>query len=232
MKKQLIRNKIKFVRFGDLSPIQHKKYVKNKPHNKSKNYEDWDAHLGFHSPPCRKGTYAFVYPYIERFLISAPSYSGLQSTHPKVQFIRDDYGNKISFDRETVWEESDQTLGDINLKSLTIPAQASRISQYFNRQGGFLKNHFLSENKNDGKMYLVKQIKPKIFTYEGDIWHHLDAFLETPAYIIERKGGWVKTDFAAYKEALKKALGRALYTTSRPAIKDSWDHLEVFIEKI
>lgn len=45
--------KIKFVRYGGLSPVNHKKIYK----------EDH-----FHSPPKKKGIYAFIFPYIEHFL--------------------------------------------------------------------------------------------------------------------------------------------------------------------
>jgi hypothetical protein len=44
---------IKFVRFGGLSPVNHKKFYKQD---------------SFHSPPCKKGIYAFIFPYIEDFL--------------------------------------------------------------------------------------------------------------------------------------------------------------------
>jgi hypothetical protein len=45
--------KIVFARFGGLSPVKYKKKGD-----------------GFHAPPCKKGIYAFVYPYIEIFLWS------------------------------------------------------------------------------------------------------------------------------------------------------------------
>jgi hypothetical protein len=46
-------NKIKFVRFGGLSPRTHKR----------KNFES-----DFHRPPVKYGIFAFIYPYIEPFL--------------------------------------------------------------------------------------------------------------------------------------------------------------------
>lgn len=48
-------NSIKFVRFGGLSPVNHKKFYKQDT---------------YHSPPCKKGIYAFIYPYIEPFLFA------------------------------------------------------------------------------------------------------------------------------------------------------------------
>ncbi len=44
---------IEFVRFGGLSPVNHKELYK------------LDT---FHSPPVKKGIYAFIFPYIEDFL--------------------------------------------------------------------------------------------------------------------------------------------------------------------
>ncbi len=47
--------KVKFIRFGGLSPVNHKKFYK------------MDT---YHSPPKRKGIYCFIHPYIETFLIA------------------------------------------------------------------------------------------------------------------------------------------------------------------
>jgi hypothetical protein len=45
---------VDLVRFGGLSPTSHKKFYKNGG--------------TFHSPPVKKGIYAFIWPYIEDFL--------------------------------------------------------------------------------------------------------------------------------------------------------------------
>ena len=45
--------RLEFVRFGGLSPVNHKKFYKTD---------------SYHSPPRRKGIYAFIFPYIEDFL--------------------------------------------------------------------------------------------------------------------------------------------------------------------
>lgn len=46
---------MKFIRFGGLSSVNHKKFYKID---------------SYHSPPCKRGVYAFIYPYVEDFLIS------------------------------------------------------------------------------------------------------------------------------------------------------------------
>jgi hypothetical protein len=225
MKKHHLRNNIQFCRYGTLSPVSHERSWQN-----PKMTED---DLGFHSPPCKKGLYAFVYPFIEKFLLSAPSFSGLESTHPKVTFIRDKQGNKFTFKADTLWEKSENVLAGatdkLNLDSLLIPAQKEELPQFLNKQGGWLKDIQLATKGEHS--YLVKQVKPKIFTFEGEIWHHLELFLESRADIIQKRGSWVQTDFYAYKKALHAALGKAQHNNFRP-YKDSWDHLEVFIEKI
>ncbi len=46
---------MEFVRFGDLTPVDYKKL-------------DPDKFGPFHSPPARKGIFAFIYPYIDQYL--------------------------------------------------------------------------------------------------------------------------------------------------------------------
>jgi hypothetical protein len=225
MKKHHVRNSIKFCRYGTLSPVKHEKSWQN--------HHSLTSDLGFHSPPCKQGIYAFVYPFIEKFLLSASTYSGLESTHPKVTYLRDQQGNKFTFNTQTLWDKSETVLLpgtlSINLDSLLIPSQKHELSKFLNKQGTWLKD--IQIMTKGERAYLVKQIKPKIFTHEGEIWHHLELFLESRAEIIEKRGSWVKTDFYSYKKALQKSLGKVQHSAHRP-YKDSWDFLEVFIEKL
>lgn len=226
MKKQHVRNKIQFCRYGALSPVKYERSWQNLKINP----ED----LGYHSPPCREGMYAFVFPFIEKFLLSAPTFSGLDSPYPKVTFIKDKNGDKFAFKADQIWEKSENYLAGINyglnLDSLLIPTQKEELPKFLNKQGGWLKDIEIA-TKGD-TAYLVKQVKPKLFTFEGEIWHHLGRFLESRGEIILERGSWVKTDFYSYKKALHKALGRATSGSKQRNWKDSWDHLEVFIEKI
>lgn len=231
MKKEYIRNKIKFVRYGDLSSIKHKKYVKNKINNKVKDYEEWDGEIGFHSPPCKRGIYAFVYPYVEKFLLSSPSCSGVESSHPKLTYVRDQKGDKIFIDyslenKEEGFEVAEYIHSTIFLDQEQIPIFKSKI----NKQGNLKKDYMLSKTKDD-KYVLTKRIKPKIFEYKKDIWHHLDRYLDSPGAVLERKGGWVKTSFLDYKIALHKYLGK-VNLNNRKTWRYDWDCLEVFIEKV
>ena len=54
--RKLHGKQIKFCRWGGLSPVKQKGYDPKMP--------------TFHSPPMRKGIYAFVWPYIETFLLT------------------------------------------------------------------------------------------------------------------------------------------------------------------
>lgn len=234
MKKHHIRNEILFARYGSLSPIKHKKYVKNKLNNKIPDSELWDKNIGYHSPPVRYGIYAFVYPYIEKFLLSSPTYSGIHSSHPKINYVKCKNNQKFIFDSELLYEKAKDTnfqWNYINLEALKDPSQIECFKKNFTKQKDLLKDISLFEHKEEKLTYLVKQIKPKVFKHEGEIWHHLADYLDSPGSIIERKGGWVKTDFLDYKLALHKALGLANVTNFRP-YKYSWDFLEVFIEKV
>lgn len=239
MKKHHLRNDIKFARYGSLNPIKHKKYVKNKLNNKLPDAELWDKNIGYHSPPARYGIYAFVYPFIEQFLLSAPTYSGIYSTHPKFSYVKCKNGNKFIFDYNILYDKTnpDTVFNGFNLSALRDPSQTECFKKQFNKANKLPKDMFMADmcdkdtNNNDIHSYLVQQVKPKVFSYSGQIWHHLGDLLDSPGSIIERRGGWVKTDFLDYKLALHKALGQATVTNFRP-YKYSWDFLEVFIEKV
>lgn len=231
MKKQFIRNQILFARYGHLSPISHKKYIKNKLNNKQGDVEEWDKNIGYHSPPMKKGIYAFVYPYIDKFLLSAPSFSGIESTHPKVEFVKDKNGKKIVFNSKLIYEKSDKMVGYYNLEALIDKEQIACFKKCCNKKNELLKDCFFAEDKIKELNYVVKRVKPKIFSYDGEIWHHLENYLESRGSILEKKGSWVKTDFYDYKKALQKALGQCNLTNFRH-YKYCWDMLEVFIEKV
>ena len=69
----ITKENLKFVRYGGLSPV-HQHYNPKMP--------------DFHSPPARKGFYAFVYPFIEDFLLS----SEIFQPH-RMEWIKDHNGN-------------------------------------------------------------------------------------------------------------------------------------------
>lgn len=58
-------------------------------------------------------------------------------------------------------------------------------------------------DKEDEELYIAYHEKPRHFTYNGDIWHHLGEFNEMKD-IKDKRHGWYKTSFEAYVKALHK----------------------------
>lgn len=165
--KKLCGKPVRFARWGGLSSVNQKGYNPSMP--------------TFHCPPCKRGIYAFLWPYIEIFLLTG-GYDNLHKWHQN--------------------EDGDEE----GLKS------------------------------------------PRIFNYEGDIWHHLGVHLH-PTKILEHKGGWYKTTFENYIKSvnkefhyintikfnsykLKNPLLSFIPKTNNPTIGWDKDHFEVFIEKV
>ena len=167
--KKLYGKPVKFVRWGGLSPVKQIGYDPAMP--------------TYHSPPAKKGIYAFVWPYIELFLLT---------------------GNEVIKNNHK-WQKTG--------KIILYPG-----SNY-------------SEPE-------VKLQKPRKFTYEGDIWHHLGNNLHG-AKILQIKGKWFLTSFNDFVEALGKELHKmkwSIFPTlktipNNPTSHWAKDHLEVFIER-
>jgi hypothetical protein len=164
---------IRFARWGGLSSVKQKGYDPSMP--------------TFHSPPCRRGIYAFVWPYIETFILGG--YEENQHKWNKGVSL-------IEIDGELVQEPY-----------------------------GSLKS-------------------PRIFDYEGEIWHHFGEHLHQ-GRILDRKGSWCKTSFDDFVKAIKKELHIRksksfnsfhgcfyIKGTNNPTFGWVKDDLEVFIEKI
>ena len=168
--KKINGKQIKFCRYGGLSPVIQRGYKETKDEPT------------FHSPPARKGVYAFVYPYIEVFLL-----------------------------------------------------------------GGFGENKYVeTDEKDEYGDPKLKLIKPRIFEYEGELWHHLGKHCHG-SDIIQRHNEWYKTTFDVYVEALRKEFHELRIEeemflrhfnkseqikSNNPTRFMSKDHLEVFIERI
>jgi len=185
---------IKFARFGGLSSVKQKGYNINME--------------GYHSPPSRRGIYAFLYPYYEPFLLGADEYSGINTKHSKFERVK----NK---DGEYIISKDDVDVDEKN----------------------WMKFYSIRKYK-DGNSYIIKPKVPKIFKYNGELWHHLGDFVKF-SDILDTKGTWVLTSFNIYISALKKehhnsinSLKKMNINTKNPHYYTNIDHLEVFIEKI
>lgn len=190
---------IKFARVGGLSPVKQKGYNKGEE--------------TFHSPPCKKGIYAFVHPYYEPFLLGGAEYSGMGTKHCKFERIKDKDGNPIQAEADLTYEHD----GSEN----------------------WMKFWGLHYNGEDEPYDLLKPKKIKVFEYKGELWHHLGHQLK-PSEILLTKGSWYLTTFKTYAKALKKEFSSKKIElkneleieTNNPFSTISTDHLEVFIEKM
>lgn len=215
---------LEFIRYGGLSPVKQIQYETN---------------TGFHNPPKRKGIYAFVYPYIDLFLIGSTSDVGHISN--KSAWLKDRYGNLIKSDDFFTDEWKN------NMYLLPKPKYITLL-----KERNIKYKHLRSSKKND--VYYVSYIKkPHTFTYSGLIWHHLYEYVK-PIDIIESNGSWVKTTMKVYEEALNKIISVDMkdlikiekygglkyqfpnkinpYIGSGTRVSISKDHLEVFFERI
>ena len=198
---------LEFVTYGGLSLTKQKGY----------------GGTTFHSPPASKGIYAFVWPYIERFLLGGgefvdPKIRG-KGQRQRMSYVKDKDGNVITNDHLD-WEKymSDE-MGKVNSFSRKIPG-AKEDDEYDKKY----------------KQFLYKDTPRKKFKYDGPIWHHLMDTVR-PHEVLNRHGDWVKTDMDTFKTAFQKELKSMLiqsrkdWPTAQPTLKwVSWDHLEVFID--
>jgi hypothetical protein len=198
-----------FITYGGLS------LTKQKGH-KSASAPD----LTPHSPPAKRGIYAFVWPYIERFLLGGeyanPKYRG-KGQRNRIQYVRDKDGNIIDSNHPD-FEKYSEKGKNCNFPIYKDPSKRPRANSF-----GLLGPNDDDEWVAPERWVLYNNVKPKKFKYSGDIWHHL---ADVPEYsIINRHGNnWVKTDMETFKKAFRK---------EAPNVDDgyfSMDHLEVFIE--
>lgn len=215
---------MRFIRYGGLSPL------------KQDHYKTGDDKT-FHNPPVKKGFYAFPYPYVERFLLTATNHPSHISN--KSSWLKDDDGNKVSDKDFYVIDKDGYPKWDKESDSLVIKPEWLK----------FLKRKKIKVSDIQGSMYnkdgyyITILNKPRIFDYNGLIWHHLDSNQED---ILNRSGSWVLTDESSYLESLKKEKHNTLKELNKIDKKSIGrtdpflgkgltyckDHLEVFIERI
>ena len=216
-----------FVRFGGLSPVKQKGYTTGD-----------DA--GFHTPPARKGFYAFPKGYIELFLLGGGRADPKnKDSSNRFVYLRDKDGKKITnthSDFEKYLENDNYWDVKLGLKDGAVPDEDGDYAY------------------DDYHHALVKRVHPKKFKYNGEIWHHLREFVP-PTETLKEKGEWVKTTMKTYLEAFAKqahASKKEMWQDARRYGSDpdgkksmsdlqvradplkyfSRDHLEVFIERL
>lgn len=226
MQKRKKNKGLTFIRYGGLSPVKQRGFTTD------------EKDKSFHSPPARKGIYAFPEYWVEMFLLGGDMNSfGVRNRTIKV---RDKDGNIVT-NRHPLFKK----LQD-------------RGEKYWDKTDGKLWPD--AEPDEDGDYdwedyihYLTVHQKPRKFEYSGNIWHHLGEFVPN-GKIIKEYGSWVLTDMDTYKQAFKnemknrkksalRDLGNwtkdednkvkdAQFLARNPYKWHSKDNLEVFIERV
>lgn len=219
---------LKFARYGGLSSV---------------NQTGYDPHTDdFHSPPARRGFYAFVWPFIEVFLLGADCTKDPRTIGAKFTYVRDNVGVIIT-DLHPEYE----SYYSKHEKYWSI--QTDEYTKFYadHTDLGYDRYDELWTSLKLPRYFLVEKPKPRIFEYNGVLWHHLGIHLK-PHLILGTKDSWVKTDMDAYRCALKKEMHKAhkemmnwcftpgpykILPTKKMALRrTTMDHLEVFIEKL
>lgn len=241
-----MKDDVKFVRYGGLSPLKQEHYLPDGHPDKS-----------FHNPPRKYGLYAMIKGYEELFLLS--STNDPDHISGKSQWLKDDNGNLIEDTRDYNFETGENII-PIELKKLLKKRkikenQLGSYKKMFNCPDGDIECDDCPikidcDEFSKKPSYLTILKTPKTFSYTGDIWHHLEHSTN-PCDIIERSGDWVKTSYEGFLKAFKKDKHINLKSSHSSSwsnldfannknhnpyrgtgITYSKDHLEVFIEKL
>lgn len=202
---------LQFVTYGGLSLTKQKGYDPDK-------FKDDSA--WFHSPPSRRGIYAFVWPFVEKFLLSGdyadPKIRG-KGQRQRVQYVKDKFGNVVTSDHPEFEKHSD------------IPKNWSFARKRTDAPG---QKQGSDEFEYDKEYYrvLYRNSPRKKFSYNGPLWHHLTNGV-TPDKILDEKGAWIKTDMDTYRDAFSKELHSMHSQKARSGYGTSLDHMEVFIDQ-
>jgi hypothetical protein len=185
-----------------------------------------------------------VWPYYELFLLGAPQTDSPWVRGAKFTYIRDKKGNIIT-DRHPDYEAICEADTGWNRWSTQTKKWVKAREKFPKMDWADFEEIWERDHPNDPRYVLVKKPHPRIFTYDGELWHHLGEYLK-PDQIIARHGKWVKSSMEDYRGALEKDVHEArkwgfslvakyeLYTPSAksPFRNYDRDHLEVFIEKL
>jgi hypothetical protein len=188
-----------FQRWGDLSPVKQKGYNPSMP--------------TFHSPPARRGIYAFPRGHIEGFLLGRSVFD--HRLYKKTTITYSQYVN-------------DPKLAEIY--SYSIQWKSEKTKDFFNEHWETMSEEEYNQYHNKN-CYICKLKTPKIFSHNGPLWHHLHKQTNQKD-IIKSKGEWILTQFQTYKKAIIKEIGNWKYRKNSYLMPYSKDHIEVFIEKI
>jgi hypothetical protein len=226
--------KLNFATFGGLSSDSQKGYGANIP--------------SFHSPPRARGFYAFVWPYYEFFLLSGYA-NMVWKPGSKFTYLRDKDG-KVVDDKHPEFEKisnKDNNTWSIRTKKYEVHCKDipdydhPRYEEIYKR----VKDDWDKNHSHEACWVLVEKPSPRIFEYNGEIWHHLKDHV-LPCGILNTKGDWVLSPMDYYRDAFEKEMhgsikqqlnwggeSNKLPMSTKNAFRGiTKDHLEVFIEKL
>ena len=199
--------RIKFLRFGGLSPVKQEGYGKDT----------------FHAPPARYGIYCFPETAMERFLLGKGVFDNRRMVpvdKDKVKKDKDGYPLAMLLWKDIKSEKKFNELYErmYDLKS-TDPLKSILEKE-------------IEELKEKNQVYCV-HAKPRKFEYCGKVWHHLGLFVKGKD-ILRMYQSWVLTSYNVWLEAFKRCyVNDHVYSSEwKGLICCSKDHLEVFIESI
>lgn len=225
--------KFKFARFGGLSSVNQRGYDSSMP--------------TLHSPPARRGIYCFPWPFYEKFLLGKACTNAPYVPGAKFSYARDASGEII--------DENHPRSSNMGNKYMSVPSKewANYMERYpdfndpeYDEKVEDIEQQWKMNHPGKSKWVYVKEPKPRIFSYGGDVWHHLGKHV-SPGEVLQSKGEWTKTTASTHRGALKKwmhqraqhAIRFALFSSSsipnprycanHVGVKDE---LECFIEKI
>lgn len=164
-----------WVRYGGLSPVKQKHRLK----------ED-DAM--FHTPPRRRGVFAFVDGFVEHFLIG----STCKINHPsnKVYRLYDESGKTLCFEEHA----------DFHCDTGGCYPTSKKLKKLLKKQG-LKEKQIVCVEDEPAVVGILRH--PRTFYYDGVVWHHLRKTTEEKA-IIDEWGAWILTSLNDWETAFRK----------------------------
>lgn len=194
---------MKFIRYGALVPQVHEPT------------DEW-----FHSPPCKKGFYAFPEYCVEGFLLGGVGQGSIENGRYRYVKIN---GKKVNLPAKELWDQGDGNnqykepyLSEIKKQGLdpkkvyAWKTNADEVNKKYEAETKLTELKYVVNHPEwDEYLFtLVVENPPHKFEYNGFLWHHMDEWcghqILSPGEIIKSYGSWVLTDIKAFEKALKK----------------------------
>ena len=207
---------ISFIRWGNIKPSKQKGFGSDT----------------FHSPPAKKGLYAFPEGFVETFLLG-----GFQFRPDRHTWVKKEDGSLISYDDPE--KEKYEIRYKFSFKDKLYQrayignkydwVKKTKLDPYHQFNGN---NNAQSNNTNeaDNKLYLAK-IKPsKKFKHYGNVWTHLQP--RKAKDILDVYQSWYLVEYYTLVKSLQIRYATNQTFKATEGYPYTKDDCEVFIEKI